>query len=330
MFNWLLNLFKKEPSLPHKTGNLFPSPTDYRDIPASAAVLSEAPVPPVVAPPTNLIQKDQGQTPECVAFAGSTMREFLEKVYGNEIIFDPDWLYKECKKIDGIPNTPGTFFRIMLSILKNKGCLPMGGDPNDAALIAKYKINGYVSVNCTPSEIRSAIFNFGIVLMAFHGSNGGWQTAYIRAPLPGETIWGHATAGDGYDETYIDGQNSWSKFWGALGKFFVPNNYMPFECWAIVKELPPNWKALLPNLGDKPKYTFSNDIFYGLNNVDVQKLQDCLAWIGCMPKVTPAEGYGVFGPKTLIGVKLFQTRFGINSTGFVGPLTRDELNKIFS
>ena len=328
MFNWFTNLFKKEPSLPYPTGHVVPSPTDYRDIPASAAILSEAPVPPVVAPPTNLVQKDQGQTPECVAFAGSTMREFLEKVYGNEIVFDADWLYKQCKLIDGY-NGPGTYFRVMLSILKNVGCLPMGGDPNDAALIAKYKINGYVSVNPAPADIRAAIFNFGIVLMAFHGSNGGWQTAYIRAPQQGETIWGHATAGDGYDQTYINGQNSWSKFWGALGKFFVPNNYMPFECWAIVKELPPNWKDLLPNLGNKPKAQFVNDIYFGLNNTDVANLQACLKWIGCLPKDTDTSD-PQFGPKTLAAVKLFQQRFGINQTGFVGPMTRDSLNKIFA
>lgn len=311
-----------------KTNTLIPSPINYNDIPMGAITNLDVKVPLSYYLPFELIQKDQGPKPECATFSGTTLDEFIRKVYGEDVTLDYDWLYNECKKIDGLPYDSGTYFRVVLSILKNKGCKVIGGDPNDLSAIAKYKIAGYLQVNCTPDEIRKAIYQYGTVLMGFRGSNLGWMNGYIRAPKDGEVMWGHATTGIGYDETYIKGQNSWGKSWGVLGKFFIPNDYMPFECWAVIKDLPPNWETLIPDPKTKPKYQFKNQLFYGLNNEDVKMLQDCLKWIGCMPK--DIVSIGVFGPKTLEAVKLFQLTYGISQTGNVGPLTLDKLNNLFN
>ncbi len=240
-----------------------------------------------------------------------------------------DWLYQQCKLIDGLPaGTQGTTFRAMLSVLKNVGCMQKGGNPNDSATIAKYKIKGYVQVSTDIQSLKTAIYNFGVVLIGFHGSDNGWQTAVIRAPLPGETIWGHATSGKGYNEINVRGQNSWGQQWGDNGDFYFGQEYTPFEAWAVVQTLPANWESLLPQQNDKPHIKFVNPLSYGVRGSEVIQLQDCLKWIGCIPNEVPSTG--LFGPLTLAGVKLFQERCNLPQTGYVGQLTINQLNQIFA
>ena len=70
------------------------------------------------------------------------------------------------------------------------------------------------------------------------------------------------------------------------------------------------------------RFLFLANLRRGNVSLDVTELQKRLI----------AEGYntqavGHFGPLTLAAVKLYQTNHSIISTGFVGPLTRAELNK---
>jgi hypothetical protein len=305
-----------------KNLKLLPSPIDHRDIPLSAVVNLETPIPDTYLEPYPLTQKNQGNTPECAAYTGTSIKEEKEHEEGGLVVFDPDWLYKECKKIDGLPYGEGTYFRTVLQVLKNVGAMPLGGDPNDLATIQKYRIGGYVQVDCTPQALKQALYAHNNVLMGFTGSNGGWQTAYIRPPQPREVTWGHATMGIGYDPTYIKGQNSWGYEWGDNGKFYVPSTYMPFECWSVVADLPD-----IPQ-PQKPAHIFNNNLYYGLNDDEVKILQDCLIYFGCMPKDSVVGGYGNFGPKTLAGVKLFQQRYRIPQTGYFGPISRVKMNEL--
>lgn len=309
---------------------LEPSPVDFRDKPAEAVVsqiLGETPIPSEfeLAP---LKQKDQGQFPRCVGYSDSTVKENKERESGNNIEIDPIWLYDECKKIDGMPDFPGTFLRTAMLVLKNVGALPVGGDPNDAKLIASNRIAGFVRVETTPDAIKRAIYTLGAVLMGFRGSNGGWATAMIRPPIAGEEQWGHAVAGIGYRvDILAKGQNSWGEDWGDNGKFYVPLNYQPFEAWAIVKELPNNWQDINPLPENKPGYQFNNDLGPSSKiNTEVKILQECLIYEGCMNREDVGENLGYFGPKTTKAVKVFQARYKIPQTGFVGPLTRGRLN----
>jgi len=69
---------------------------------------------------------------------------------------------------------------------------------------------------------------------------------------------------------------------------------------------------------------FNVNLGVGSRGADVMRLQEVLAALGFF-KVTPT---GYFGPITLQAVKDYQTAKGIAFvTGFVGPLTRAELNK---
>ena len=308
---------------------LVKSPTDYRNV-NMTAVLPAAQTIPTFFKPTQTVQNiDQTIFPYCVACTGSEMESFLHSVLGKEVDFDWQWLYAQCKLIDGLaPGTEGTTFKAMLTVLKNTGCKPMGIPDTDSATIALYKIAGYVEVNTDIQSLKTAIFNYGTILMGFIGSNEGWQTAIIKPPLPKEVQWGHATRGRGYLDNVIKVQNSWGLFWGDNGDFYNGEDYPPFEAWAILLTLPANWEQLIPAPADKPKFIFSNQMGLGNQTSDVLQLQNCLKYIGCMPKEVPSVQN--FGTVTKSSVTLYQKRNNIPSTGFVGVLTLAQLNKDFN
>ncbi len=302
---------------------------DYRNVNMTAVLPSAQTIPNTFVPTQKVQIINQTIYPDCVACTGSEMESFLQSVLGTEVDFDWQWLYAQCKLIDGLaPGTPGTTFQAMLTVLKNIGCKPMSSDPNDAVTIAKYKIAGYVQVNCDIQSLKTAIFNYGTVLLGFIGSNAGWQSAIPRPPVPGEAIWGHATRGKSFVDNTVKVQNHWGLTWGDNGDFYNGEDYPPFEAWAILTKLPDNWQSLIPNPADKPKVVFHNQMGMNYKGADVLDLQNCLKYIGCMPKEVP--NFQNFGPVTLDAVKLYQERNNIPQTGFVGVLTLARLNKDFN
>jgi len=59
---------------------------------------------------------DQGQTPKCVGYSTSKVINWFNKYQ-----FDPDWLYAQCKEIDGDPTGDGTNARFACDVLRTKG-----------------------------------------------------------------------------------------------------------------------------------------------------------------------------------------------------------------
>lgn len=317
----IIGIFIKPKTDDRGTG-LLESPNDFRDIPLSAVSREVIDTPAEYSIPYKLTMKNQGTTSECVAYTCSSIMEYLQRKEGNVIEFDPHWIYQKCKQIDGIPDVKGTYFRAGLKVLKEYGAKPLNGKEEDAQ---KYRIGGYVRVDCTFSDIKRAIYEHGTIMMGFKGTNEGWGTAMIRAPRLGEKEWGHATTGISYKVTMIDGHNSWGEEWGDKGLFHFTDAYKPFECWAILSVLPSNWKDLLKAEDMKPKYEFKKDLYRGMEDPEIIILQDALKYYGCMdPEIRPSE---TFGPKTFEAVVLFQKRFGVSpATGRFGPLTRERMN----
>lgn len=98
---------------PHLLGRV-PPPDDAH---LRAYTLS-APVPATVEveiPRPTLSVYDQGATPRCVGYSISKIMNRF-----NHYAFDADWLYAECKKIDGYPGD-GTSARYACDVLRNKG-----------------------------------------------------------------------------------------------------------------------------------------------------------------------------------------------------------------
>jgi len=219
------------------------SPLDKRDVlmseiyPLPIRIASEMP------PPFDLDILNQNGYPHCVGYAAAGIKQEKELRERKRIIFDGDWLYKKCKEIDGMPNMAGTYLRIVLKILQKQGAKPIDQPESEAI---KYRIGGYAQVDDLSLEgLKKAFYVSGVLLLGFRGSNQGWQTAYIRPPKEGESTWGHATFEIGYKADFNIGQNSWGQNWGDNGKFYIPQNYMPFEAWAVLTDLPTEF--LMPN-----------------------------------------------------------------------------------
>ncbi len=73
-------------------------------------------------------------------------------------------------------------------------------------------------------------------------------------------------------------------------------------------------------------YVFNTDFGKGLRNDIVRNLQTILVYEGLLD---PQYVTGYFGNITFEAVKKFQAKYGIPQTGFVGPLTRAQLNKLY-
>jgi len=302
-------------------------PVDYRDL-TLGTVQKFTEMPEEYMIPYQLPITYQGKNPHCVGHAGATIKGERERREQNFLNFDPVWLFNECKKIDNLPNARGTSFGACFKTLLKKGMKRLDGKGD----ISDYRIGGYAKVQpLTYENIKHAIYQNGAVFAGFTGSNEGWTRSlkgYIRKPIKGEKKWGHAVSLIGYNKDYIIGQNSWGNAWGDKGWFYFNEKYMPFAVWAILIDLPNNWKELV-GIKDKPKHTFNNNLYYPMRNQEVSILQNCLKGDGCFPLEVESTGY--FGSLTLEAVKKFQEKYDIQPVlGYVGPKTRTKLNELFS
>ena len=322
ILNFIKSLFVKE------VGNgkgLLPDPIDHRDVLLESIFKKDVVIPEEYNVPFKMRITNQGSKPHCVGYAVATIKEFLEQKEQNNIEFDGSWIYREAKKIDGIPNFRGTYFRAGLKVLKNTGAMPLkGGDPS------LFRIGGYARVTPTLNSLKEAIYRYGAVLIGFPViSNEGWATANIRKPRKGEKTYGHAlSVAVGYTKYKIKFQNSWGKKWGDKGYGYFTKDSLPSLAWAILIDLPNNWKELLAR-GNKPKYFFEKNLSIGIKSEGVKILQDCLKFLGCFDPKIDSTGY--FGPITKEALIVFQQRYSITpAVGFFGPITRAKMNELFA
>ncbi len=221
------------------TGDLLASPTDNRDYALSSFMPPIVRYPEKKLNPFNLNIHDQSIFPSCVGMTCATIKEGNELLEMTHRIFDGKWIYDECKKIDGIPDVQGTYFRTGLKVLKDTGAKPMGKDEDPL----KYRVKAYARVDDMSFEgLKKALSMYHYVLAGFRGTNEGWRRETIRPPRQGETEWGHAVALTGYDKDYLYGQNSWGEWsWvhgGSGGTFKTTKDYLPFEAWVVILDAP--------------------------------------------------------------------------------------------
>ncbi len=217
-----------------KNYGLLPSPEDINDILTSEISPSVVRYPSEVLPPFDLSVLDQNGYPACVGYSCAAIKQYLEFREKITKTFDGLWIYKECKKIDGMPETEGTFFRAGMKVLQKVGAKPIdSSDPEP------YKIGSYAQVDDLSFEgFKKAIFLYGAILVGFKGSNNGWSTQNIRAPKANEKTWGHAVALTGYTKDKLIIQNSWGIKKGDKGFYYTTRDYLPFEAWAVNCDIP--------------------------------------------------------------------------------------------
>ncbi len=209
------------------------SPVDIRDHILSAYSPTPINIPKEFPPTFDLTVHNQGSEPSCVGYACASIKEDKEIRENNRVVFDGSWIYKECKKIDGMPETAGTFFRSGLKVLKEIGTMPKGGgDPE------QFKIGSYALVDDNSFEgLKKAFVVNGALLIGYKYSKNGWKDAYIRPPEEGERVTGHAVKMIGYTEDHLIIHNSHGEK-VAKGRYYVPKGYDPIEAWAILTDLP--------------------------------------------------------------------------------------------
>jgi hypothetical protein len=207
-----------------------PSPTDDRDLMFEGIAPSGIRYPKAMPAPFDLDWRLQGTNPYCVGMAGASANQQAKLRQKVNCIFDGQWGYLQCKKIDGAPTLQGTYLRAIMKVMKNTGFKSLtGGDP------ANYKIEEYASVAIDEKEIKIALFLYGAVIAAFRCSADGWKGdgQEVLPPANGAQLFGHAVLLTHYDENYIYGIDSLQNYHGGQIFKFKFANYKPVECWAI-------------------------------------------------------------------------------------------------
>lgn len=216
-----------------------PSPPDDRDYQISAILAPEAPALPATyfARPVPIVLH-QRDTPQCVGYSCTSMR--MQQEYNDDrrwYPLDPAWLYRECKKVDGLPGVAGTYVRSAMSVLKNKGQEEVLRFPPRPSHTAQHKIAAYYAIPLEAEYLKRVIFRYGSVVIA-----GPWYDSWFTPkadtgwvlPAPDREAGGHAILANGWDDARgILLQNSWSRAWGSTGRVFMPYAYVPglWESW---------------------------------------------------------------------------------------------------
>lgn len=244
----------------------------------------------------------------------------------------PKYLWKQIKLIDGFPPADGTDMRSIMKALSNTGDCSISlmsnnlapsfedyTDPSkltDAIKREAYNqdITAYAfTYSPTWDQICAAIYkNRAVIALVdigdgwWTGINGGsWQEKDVLPLKLGNKVGRHFITLHSYDANYIYFRNSWSDQWGRKGNGYFDRSYMPH-----VLEIGTALKLPVP-------FIFTKDLSQNMSNNDVLQLQNRL-------KVVPNTGF--FGTITLAAVKAYQSKYGLPTTGFVGPLTRAKLN----
>lgn len=206
-----------------------PSPIEEQDRLVSGELSKAISRPEKCPPPFVLTEINQLNNSEsqyaCVACGASGLRQTSSRM--QDIFEDCDyiWLYKECKKIDGIPNLNGTTLKAVLTVAKKIGIKTTTGKLRK---IKEYK--KIINPN-DQSQMETAIFLYHAVLAAVTLSNNGWKGEIVRMPLAGEPTGGHGIVINGFDtENYLC-HDSMPEYHNGKDDFKMPKNYAINEAW---------------------------------------------------------------------------------------------------
>lgn len=199
--------------------------------------------------------RDQGSYGFCYAFSGEGIKEHQEwQEWPNlKPIFSPLFLARECKAIDGVPETEGSYLRVVCKVLSKKGIcyeksypysmykgnLQFPEIPQSLYDEAnKYKIKSYAQC-LSLQEVKFAIVNQGLVMGGILVTSNFLtpENGFVDCP-EGSILGFHAIVVVGYDNnltyTYKNGKtrkgflkcrNSWASDWGDNGYFFLPYDF---------------------------------------------------------------------------------------------------------
>ncbi len=124
-----------------------------------------------------------------------------------------------------------------------------------------------------------------------------------------------------FDEATEEQVKAFERFYGLN-----PDGVVDFRTWILIREIYSNILAGLPEgyEGTAAELYPGYNLTPGMSNNDVREFQTYLRVIGQNIEAVPViEVTGYFGPETERAVTIFQRLYGLEPTGFVGPLTWD-------
>jgi len=222
-------------------------PSDRRDIPMSL-VLPRLSAPSGVDYTHRMSPvRDQGDEGTCVAFASVTgVKEYQEMdEHGKLIELSPRYVYSLCKRMDGIPDEEGTYPRVAMKVLAERGvCLencwpyrPYQKDrpcPEADEQAAPFRIRTYARLEGVEEMERSLSLN-GPFLVGVEVFSSWFEDNRGRIPLPAaddSPVGGHAVCVVGYsrEEKFFKFKNSWGSDWGEGGYGYLTYGYLENHC----------------------------------------------------------------------------------------------------
>jgi len=151
------------------------------------------------------VSLDQGNFPHCVGFDAA---DFLINEPTNTPCTDEDGhrFYYMCKEFDGEPGQEnGSNLRSAAKTLQTIGAI------NNYAFATDFETIKYWLLYKGP-------LMFGTIWLSGMNTPDETNTVYATGIPEG----GHAWEGNGIDEEYVYGQNSWGPDWGDNGAFRIP------------------------------------------------------------------------------------------------------------
>ena len=212
------------------------SPPDERDWQIEDYYAASGLASAVVLPAKHLVPNrppvlNQKNTPQCTAFSTSAMKSYQDRDDQSVAKF---WNFDEPTFFRAIGGTwQGAYLRTAMDRL-----LKVGYPVVTLGQASKHKIKAYYAVPTTKTEVKTAVFQLGIAVMAIP-----WYNSWMRPtstgilPRPDWQIGGHAIAIDGWDDAKgLRLRNSWGPGWGLDGDCFLPYSYMA-AIWEIFKSV---------------------------------------------------------------------------------------------
>ena len=219
---------------------------DDRDYDIRQLVVREVTLPPRLLVNEHTPIYNQGMIPKCVAscLAGvKTDQEFLER--GEQIPFDDDWLYAQCKKLDGYAGE-GTEIRFGLKVMSL--LMKERGKPCPRR---QWHIDGYYRIlpDNSVNFVKQVLVQYGSIAFGSEWPRS-WEGLFDVFPRPsGPVDGGHAYRIGGYwdDPEGFVIDNSWGLedwgTWDGKGRAIMPFDIFTdtlasgADCWKIVDHM---------------------------------------------------------------------------------------------
>lgn len=191
--------------------------------------------------------RNQGEEGTCVGFASVVgVKEYHERKEHRRLIeLSPRYLYHLCKQLDGIPNQEGTYPRVAMRALAEKGvcpeeCWPYQPYQTDSPCpeadekARPFRIRTYARLSEVEEMERSLSIN-GPFMAGVEVFTAWFEAGRGKIPLPDSSessLGGHAICIMGYSRegSYFKFKNSWGVDWGDRGYGYLPYEYINRHC----------------------------------------------------------------------------------------------------